>query len=357
MKVKDLYKVDVLGFSSKIGYITNLGTTFYEMQSQYPKDSKEYEVLNNRLKFLCCAQNMEIDHAKGIITQPLPKCWTQYQKINEDDSEEEKARKEFENKLVVEKRPEFMRFLYPAYNREYKAFRNDFDRYCLIKFGKSIKELTDKDKKKAEVQEMLAYYDKKNPLLETDGVMNKLSRCMQKELKGIKSIKTHCDNELIYNKLFNHYIDIDKGLLDQMRKVRAEYDEFKKSKQLATSEFSTYEQYYKSVRNWCLENISSDIKELANLAVYICYKEMVSKPKDFCWDIFGAGIVENLKETHDTVKVPHLSFDGEIEYLGEKYTFVEIPLNRERIELSDDELFGDLDEDLEEEGDIFNLED
>ena len=48
MKVKDLYKVDVLAFNSKIGYITNLGTTFYEMQSQYAKESLEYKELNNR---------------------------------------------------------------------------------------------------------------------------------------------------------------------------------------------------------------------------------------------------------------------------------------------------------------------
>ena len=50
MKIKDLYKVDMLGYDSKIGYITNLGTTFYEMQSQYPKGSKEYEELEKRLK-------------------------------------------------------------------------------------------------------------------------------------------------------------------------------------------------------------------------------------------------------------------------------------------------------------------
>lgn len=357
MKEKDLYKVDILGFSSKIGYITNLGTTFYEMQSQYPKDSKEYEVLNNRLKFLCCAQNMEIDHAKGIITQPLPKCWTQYQKINEDDSDEEKARKEFENKLVVEKRPEFMKFLYPKYNKEYKSFQNDFDRYCLIKFGKTIKELTNKDKKKPEVQEMLAYYDRKNPLLETNGVMNRLSRHMQNEMKGIKSFKTHCDNELIFNKLFNSYIEIDTDLLDRMREVWQEYIDFKKSKQLSTSEFSTYEQYYKSLRNYCLENLSSDIKELANLAVYLCYKESPTKPKDFCWDVFGAGIVENLKESHSKLKVPYLSFDGDIEYLGEHYAMGEIDLTATNSKYSDDELFSDLEMIDDSDDDIFNLED
>lgn len=356
MKESDLYKVDMLAFNSKIGYITNLGTTFYEMQSQYEVGSPEYEEINRRLKLCCIEQNRTIDAAKGLKTKPFPKHWTQYQKINEDDTPEEKARKEFENRLVIDKRPEFMRFLYPKYNKEYKAFLNDFNRYSYAKFGKSVEELTNKDKKKPEVQEMLEYYDKKNPLLETDGVMNRLCRHMQNELKGIKSNKGKCDNAVIFDKLYNKGIELDEGLLDRMRGIREEYYDFKKSRQLESSEFSTYEQFYKSLRNKALESISSDIKELANLAVYLCYKEFESKPKDFCWEVFGAGIVENLKVSHETVNVPHLSFDGEIEYLGDRYTFEEYVLPKKVVEEFDDEyLFSDLE--IEDDEDVFNLED
>ena len=355
MKESDLYKVDMLAFNSKIGYITNLGTTFYEMQSQYEVGSPEYKEINRRLKLCCIEQNRTIDAAKGLKTKPFPKHWTQYQKINEDDSPEEKARKEFENRLVIDKRPEFMRYLYPKYNKEYKSFLSDFNRYSYAKFGKAVDELTSKDKTRPEVQEMLAYYDKKNPLLETNGVMNRLSRHMQKELKGIKNTKGKCDNSIIFDKLYNESIELDEELLDKMRAIRQEYYDFKKERQLATSEFSTYEQFYKSLRNKAMEGISSDIKEVANLAVYLCYKEFEHKPKDFCWDVFGAGIVENLKVSHETVNVPHLSFDGEVEYLGDRYTFEEYAIPKKVIEDFDDEyLFSDLE--CEDDEDIFNLE-
>lgn len=355
MKVKDLYKIDMLGFNSGIGHITNLGTTFYAMQAQYPKDSKEYEELNNRLKLCCCAQNMEIDHAKGIETKPFPKHWTSFQKINDDDTEEEKARKEFENKLVIEKRPFFMKDLYPKYSKEYKSFKDDFDLYSQIKFGKKIDELTEEDKQNEEIQEMLKYYDKKNPLLETDSVMNKVCRYMESKLKDINKKSKNCDNQKIFDKIFNHRIELDNKKLDLMIDKYKQYLDFKKTKQLANSPYSTYEQYFKYLRNDCLEKISCNIKELANLSVYICYQLYPNKPKDFCWDVFGSGIVDNLSENKLSVSVPHLDENGDIEYLGQRYKMDEVLLTSATNDLDlesdfnsitlDDDFFEDLDED------------
>ena len=337
MKVEDLYKVDMLAFNSKIGYITNIGTTFYEMQSQYEKDSKEYQEINNRLKLCCTNQNLQIDAAKGLKIKEFPKHWTKYQKILETDSEEEKNRKEFENKLVIDKRPEFMKFLYPHYEKEYKNFVNDFDLYSYIKYGKKIKDLTEKEKQEKSVMEMLRYYDYKNPLLETNGVMNRLCRYMQFELSDIHKIPKKSDPEKIFSKIYNEEIELDNNKLEMIKLKYKNYLDFKKSKQLKSSEFNTYEQYYKYLRNQCLEEISSNIKELANLSVYLCYKLYPNKSKDFCWDVFGLGILENLKQKHNTVKVPQISDNGPIEYLGEKFEMIEIPIELKSQDIINDE--------------------
>lgn len=324
MKVSDLYKVDMLAFNTKIGYITNLGTTFYAMQAQYPVESPEYQELSRRLKLCCVEQNRTIDSAKGLKTKPFPKHWTQYQKINEDDTPEEKARKEFENRLVIDKRPEFMQYLYPQYAKQYKDFKKDFDLYSHIKFGLSVEEIRDKDNKTTEELEMLAYYDRKNPLLESDSVMNKVSRHMKAELSVIKPKNINEDTEKIFNAIYNWKIPVDNDRLALVSSVKKEYDDFRKSKQLKSSEFATYDQYYKALRNRCLETISSNMQELANLAVYLCYKLNPTKPKDFCWDVFGAGIVENLKTKKGYAMVPHLNDKGWKTYLGDKYSFDEV---------------------------------
>lgn len=324
MKVKDLYKVDVLSFNSKIGYVTNLGTTLYEMQSQYEVGSPEYEEINNRLKLCCTEQNMTIDASKGIKVREFPKHWTKYQPILEDDSPEERARKEFENKLIIDKRPAFMKYLYSHYSKDYNAFKDDFDRYCLIKVGKKYNDLTEEEKNSELGQSIIKYYNQKNPLLETNGVMNRVSKYMQNQLKEVKTVSKFTNNEQIFEKLYNSKIELDESKLELMILKKKEYDDFKKLKQLKESDYSTYQQYYKFLRNDCLEKISSNIQELANLAVYICYKLNPSKQKNFCWDVFGGGIVENLIEKNSSAHVPILDKNGNVDYLYDKYSMKQI---------------------------------
>jgi hypothetical protein len=99
---------------------------------------------------------------------------------------------------------------------------------------------------------------------------------------------------------------------------------------LKTSEFHTYEQFYKRIRNECLVEISNDIQELANLAVYLCYSLMPKKKKDFCWDCFGTGIVQNLQSRNNKVMLPQKCEDGDFEYLGDKYKMVELDLEKNK---------------------------
>lgn len=351
MKLKDLYKVDMLGYDSKIGFLTNIATTFREMQSRYEVGSKEYEDLDKRQKICCCFQNMQIDHAKGIEIEPIPKHWTTRQIIYENDSEEEKARKEFENKLVVDKRPYFMRYLYKHYNKEYTDFRNDFDRFSFSLRGKSIDDLDEDDLKDTKVQEMMDYYNKKNPLLETNGVMNRLCAYMVKNTKGIGRKKNLLKSEETFELLFNYSIELDNDKLEKLKQKKKDYDDFKKSKQLESSQFADYQQYFKFLRNKCFEEISSNIQELANLAVYICYKLNAGKEKNFCWDLFGAGIVENLKETRNRVYMPVEDNDGETRYLGKNYTILGFDLEElERKEENGDNWW-------QETVDLFSLDD
>ena len=46
---------------------------------------------------------------------------------------------ELNNKLLIEKRPYFMRYLYPKYNQEYRIHKKKYD-YCqFVKEGADIK--------------------------------------------------------------------------------------------------------------------------------------------------------------------------------------------------------------------------
>lgn len=359
---ENLWAVDMLGYEQKIGKITNTGSTFPEMQSMFPTDSREWQELDTRWKLVCKLQSVEIDSQKGLEKKPIFKHWLNYNKLTDEQREnmssEELEKIDFNNKLVIEKRPYFMRYLYPKYNAEYKAHVADFDRYCLTKYDCKYKELPEEFKQTEEYEELKEYYDRKNPLLETYGTMNRICYYMEDAIKNIKHTRKMTDNLELFE-ILSSGGEVDNGKLSAMTAIYDEYVAFKRSKMLTNSEFSTYEQYYKYLRNKSLETISSDIGELADLAVILCYKN--GKKKEFCWDVFGQGIVNNLlekklKSGNPIVMVPQLDENGSIDYLGEKYSMQPVNLAQEEpineVDFDDEGLFDPFDD--EEIGGIDN---
>lgn len=339
----DLHKYDAFAYNTKIGYITNCSTTLYEMQHLYEPGSAEFEEIENRLKLCRKAQGMEIDKAKiGAKVPSIPQHWIR------------KNGDEFNDKLLIEKRPYFMRYLYNQYNKEYKNHVADFDRYSMVQYGYKYHDLPEEIKATSEYKELKEYYDRKCPLLETDGVMNRMCRYMEGALKGVKKATKNLTSEEAYP-LLSTAFGIDKEKLNQMWELFLEYSDFKKGKMLLSSNFATYEQYYKYLRRKASEEITTDREELANLAVEIGYRAKGGS-KEFCWDVFGRYIVENIikrknQRGEEIIELPIYDEGGDYEYLGEKYSIKSFNFNCVdgyegednfcELDFDEDELLGD----------------
>ncbi len=137
---------DLASFNTKIGFITNCSTTMYSMLALYDNNSREYKELIKRLKQCRKEQGAQIDKSKGLIVKDFPKYWTNWTKITDDMSEEGKQIAEFNNKLLIDKRPYFMRYLYGNYNKKYRKFLTSYDTYCVSNLGFGIDKLLEKDK-------------------------------------------------------------------------------------------------------------------------------------------------------------------------------------------------------------------
>lgn len=331
--IDNLHKVDVYGFDTKVGYYTNIGTYYYALLALFEKGTPEYDEILKRIKLICKQQNLTIDAVKGLELTPLPEFWTKRQKIEPQDDEETIKSKEFNNKLVVpnDQRPYFMRYVYPRYNTRYKEFLSDFDDYSMYVFGYKFKDCPQEIKDTPEYLRLKDYYEKKNPLLDTPSVMNNLCHYLEENLKPIKRVNKDCDNAKLFELYFNQLLPLDEKSKEQMVELKKKYDDFKHNKKLANSPYSTYEQFYKAIRNEALEKISSNMQELSNMAVWICYKENPSKPKDFLWDCFGQGIVYTLTEKKvldgiEKVQIPTKDIFGDVDYLGDKFSWVDVPI-------------------------------
>lgn len=314
-----LIKIAGVGFNTKIGYLTNLSTTLYEMQSQYNKGSIEWNEIELRLKLCCELQSMQIDKAKGLVIDDIPKYWTSYNCALRKDN----GIKGLNCDLLIDDRPYFMRYRYKKYNKKYKNTIFDFKKYENIVWGQDSGIHKDTN----EYKEMVDYCSKKTGLLKTNGIVNRVCNHMEQELCDLRVSQNTKNTECVYDLLIGDETIIDTQLLEKMLVVYEKYLAFKKNKCLEESEYSNWNQYFKAISNQCLAEISSNIAECAKLAVYICYKLYPTKPKDFCWDCFGSGIVLNIIQNVNKYTIPLININGDVKYLGEYYKQTEFKVN------------------------------
>jgi hypothetical protein len=125
------------------------------------------------------------------------------------------------------------------------------------------------------------------------------------------------------------YLEVDRVKYKKLYDVYAQYKSGKRNfsnikNESGEERFKTLESWNKYIRQEALK-ISSDICELASLAVTLCYETYKSDNKSFCWSVFYEGILENIKlNKQEKIMFPFSGDDGDIEYLGEKYSLKEI---------------------------------
>jgi hypothetical protein len=168
-----------------------------------------------------------------------------------------------------------------------------------------------------------------------------ISRYMQKkisEIKNIEKIKYRPkeksddlrDMTIIPDK--DHTTKVYK-LCDKYKAGKSNFGNLKNED--GSSRFKTIEQYNKYIFQEALL-ISSNVCELANDAVSRCYISYESDNKEFAWSIFGNGIIENIKKKVDSpITIPFIDNNGDIEFLGKRYSKMEIKINDDIEDIDD----------------------
>ena len=267
--------------------------------------------------------------AKGLVVKDFPAHWTNWQNPDMPNEKFTKEEIEFNNKLLIEKRPYFMKYLYPKYKTQYNEHRKRYDYLCYREFGIHIDELVNLNNKTPEQENLVKNYNKFNPFLETDCPMNNICRYMEKEVKEIKINANKVSPDYIFDIIFNKNITITEEQIKEMEKIYKKYKKGKSQhKNISNSVIAENEKvlFYKDdVLNLNFDYISDDIQRLANLAVYVNYYLYPTSPKNFCWDLFGEGILLNIYDnSNKEFKIPILDEEGDIEYMGKKYKNKEV---------------------------------
>lgn len=326
---EDLITSNIASFGDDIGRTTNWATSMYDVRSAYDVGSKEYDILTYRIQCAQLYQQNAIDKAKGIVCKPMPQSWHDRHAINRDVSCDDR---ELYHSIVADKKPYFMRYIYPALNRQYVSHIKNTNKKALMQYSMSVQDLDDipDGDKPDNLKDFLFFYHKMIPVSTGDCVMNRICRKFEEEFDGYlakdkPSVK------------FDHSI-MKSGrpyTKAQVARLREQYliycRHVKDFSSYAVYErvddddaYSHYEELYKEFLSQCAM-ICPDRLTMCDILIDMCYRKNATKR--FVWDLCGDEIVENLLRRNDMkISFPTKDDDGDIVYHGENFAIHEIKL-------------------------------
>jgi hypothetical protein len=270
----------------------------------------------------------------------MPGYWTRWTKITANMSFEERERAMLNNSLIIDKRPFFMKHLYPRLNKKYIWHNSNYDNHTITTFGKSLEDLIYDyhhfpNRLTSAEYEVIDRYYRFSPVIETDCISNKVCRFLESEVKEIRNKIKNNNLEDIIKILMDNTTELDDGHYQSMKDLHKQYKSGKSNFAFIKDSngkgiFSNLEQYNKYILEEAYR-ISSDVSELVNLAVRICYIDYPHDAKQFVWHVFGKDIIKNINRNRQKdICAPFLSASGDIEYLGSYFQLQAINTEIER---------------------------
>lgn len=321
----DFIQSNIESFGNEIGQTTNWITSMYDVQSGYKPGTKEYETLQYRIMCGQMFQQNAIDKAKGIICKPMPREWHDRHAVNKIEDE---GKRLFYRSIIAEKKPYFMRYIYPDLAKTYNTYIKNTNRKALRQFQLTIDELysmpfgslTD------EQRAFLFYYERYIPVGTHNCVMNRICKRFEAEFDNYMS--KNCSGVSFD---YSFMKSDDEYTPKQYRAIKALYDDYnrrivnhaivadcnRKTEDTDTDIADINAEFRKAC-----DEICPNAAALCNIVLDICYNS--NSTKAFAWSVCAPEIIRNLLAAHgNKISYPHLDSKGELEYGGRRFTYEE----------------------------------
>jgi hypothetical protein len=322
----DLVQANKLAFGDEIGPSTNRITSMTTLQSMFEKDTEEFKALNYRIMCGQLYQQNSIDKTKGILAKSMPEYWYDRAACRKlpDATEEERKFKELCFKIVADKKPYFMRYVYPDLMAEHHKYKKDAGNKCVRLFRMTLSELLSKPHKSLKEQEFAENYQNFLPVGNQPCTVNRIctlfeaafqdypKQCTAQKTFDYSILKSNTGyGRQDYKKIEeikSEYDDYVKAYQQQAKKQRLDKEEVNANRDILLLEF----------RRLC-EKICPDPKELCDILIDMCYSN--PKCKKFAWDICETTIIENLLKLNSYVINYPVKAEGhgEFEFSGEEF--------------------------------------
>lgn len=311
---QDMIESNIAGFGDDIGKITNRITSMFEVASRFPKDSDEWKELDYRIHTGQLFQQDAIDKIKGIVAKPMPQSWYSYHAAVGND---------FDLSILADKKPYFMRYIYPGLMREYNRYISNANKKALRLFRLTADELEEmpSDKRSDAQEQFLSYFYKKMPLGMGDYCMNNICRKFEDRFDGKINAKPNGNpfNYSIYKsgcEYIQRQYNAIKKIYDAYTQNAKEYYTKITGNDIDDVSRSMMVEVF---RRMCHSTLANE-EILTDIIIDMCYK--TDGGKQFAWDMVGDQMVRNMMSENMSVSVPTRSDDGDVYYGGYYYDFV-----------------------------------
>lgn len=254
----------------------------------------------------------------------MPRSWYDTHALPKDAPDEIK---ELYLNIAADKKPYFMRYIYPALMSDYTTYIKKTNLKCLMEFNMTTDELlaVPEAELTEEQRQFLKYYHARLPVSDGDCVMNRI--CRKVEAFVDRQVKPRLGDphfDYSFMKSGHEYTDAQYyAILRLYNEHKEAMQDFKRSAASQRSqERGVTEQQHESLarlfRNRCYA-VCSDEAVLCDIILDVCYKH--EGTKQFAWDICGRAIFANLfRNSGGLIEYPKPDPDGDIEYAGKKFS-------------------------------------
>lgn len=320
---EDFIRSNIESFGNDIGQTTNWITSMFEVRSHFNPESKEYKELSYRIRCGQLYQQNAIDKAKGIICKPMPKSWHDRHTVNKIEDDDTKR---FYRSIVADKKPYFMRYIYPSLMKQYNTYIKNTNRNALREFQMTVDEMMSMpfENLSERQRDFLRYYSYRMPVGVGNCIMNKICRRFEQEFDGhIGRHNASVKFDYTIMKSGNEYST------SQFYAVKRLYEDYNKRLQNYMV-FADYERVDECDSIFEISTMNSDFRRecssvcpneqtLCDIILDICYSK--NSTKKFAWSMCGETIINNLLSKNNfAISFPVIDANGDISYSGEQYS-------------------------------------
>lgn len=258
----------------------------------------------------------------------MPKTWFDFHanKIDEGAGDEEKARRDLNLRILADRKPYFMRYIYPPLMKDYNAYIRNTNAKCLREFRVDLDTLLAMPDGALDEKQrtFLQYYRSRMPVGTNDCVMNRICRRVEAEFDGYLQKHGHKEDfdcsimkgDAAYTNAQYYAV---KKLCDQHIKWTKAYfsKEQKAVRRREKGDSLDIENRKRVFAEECLK-ICSNAETLCSIVVDLCYKHI--NTMEFAWDICAPEILGNLcRRGGGWISYPVRDEEGDIVYRGQRF--------------------------------------